>query len=107
MELQVKQVIEELSKIDSATERVILSAENEKEEYAAANESRKKEYEDSLMKKMNQKIESYKTTIQSDNQQILKQYRTETENMLSKLDAAYQQNHTNWAVEIFNRLIRE
>lgn len=39
MELQVNQVIEELSKIDSATEQIILSAENEKEDYSSAIES--------------------------------------------------------------------
>ncbi|MDE7156952.1 MAG: hypothetical protein K2O02_03210 [Lachnospiraceae bacterium] len=107
MELQVNQVIEELSKIDSATEQVILSAENEKEDYSAAIESWKKEYEDSLINNMNQNIESYKLKIQSHNQRVLQQYRTETEALLSKLDAAYQENHSEWANEIFKKLISE
>lgn len=107
MELQVNQVIEELSKIDSATEQVILSAENEKEDYSAAIESWKKEYEDYLTDHMNQNIESYKLKIQSHNQRVLQQYRTETEALLSKLDAAYQENHSQWANEIFKKLISE
>jgi uncharacterized protein YfeS len=65
MELQVNQVIEELSKIDSATEQVIMSAESEKEKYSAAIESWKKEYDDYLINNMNENIESYKLKIQS------------------------------------------
>ena len=107
MELQVNQVIEELSKIDSATEQVILSAEKEKEDYSAAIESWKKEYEDFLIKNMDENIESYKLKIQSHNQRILQQHRTETEALLSKLDAAYQKNHSQWANEIFKKLISE
>ena len=107
MELQVNQVIEELSKIDSATEQIILSAENEKEDYSSAIESWKKEYEDSLINNMNQNIESYKLKIQSHNQRVLQQYRTETEALLSKLDAAYQENHSAWANEKNKKLISE
>lgn len=107
MELQVKQVIEELSKIDSAAEQIILSADNEKEQYTALNESHKKEFEDSLIEKMNQNTESYKTKIQIDNDNLLKQYRAETEAMLSKLDNAYEQNHNKWANQILQKLITD
>ncbi len=107
MELQVNQVIEELSKIDSATEQVILSAESEKEKYSAAIESWKKEYDDYLINNMNENIESYKLKIQSHNQRVLQQYRTETEALLSKLDSAYEENHSQWANEILKKLISE
>lgn len=103
----MNQIIEELSKIDSATEQIILSADNEKEEYTTLNETRKKEYEDSLTEKMNQNTESYKTKVQTDNDNLLKQYRAETEAMLSKLDNAYEQDHNKWANQILQKLITD
>lgn len=107
MELQVNQVIEELSKIDSATQQIIVSANNEKDDYTKINENRKKEYEDSLIKKMEQNIESYKKSIQADYDRILKQNSDDNKSKLLRLDAAYKQNHTEMATKILKQLTSE
>lgn len=107
MELQVNQVIEELSKIDDATENLILSADEEKREYAATIESRKKEFEEALITKMNLSIDAYKTRVKAENEKVLKQYRQETESLLNKQEASYEKNHTQWAKNIFQSLIQE
>lgn len=107
MELQVNQVIEELSKIDDATENLILSADEEKREYAAIIESRKKEFEEALITKMNLSIDAYKTRVKAENEKVLKQYRQETESLLNKQEASYEKNHTQWAKNIFHSLIQE
>lgn len=107
MKLQVNQVITELSKIDDATEALILSADKEKQDYADAMESKKKEFEEALVTKMNLSMDSRKTRMKADNDKVLKKYRQETEAMLSKLDASYENKHTLWANSIFQTLIQD
>lgn len=105
MELQVNQVIEELSKIDSAAEALILSSDQDKAAYSGATDAKKAEYEDSLKTKMNLNIDAYRTRMQSEHNQILTNYRKETEETLRALDASYQKHHTDWAKKIFQQII--
>ena len=56
---------------------------------------------------MNLSVDAYQTRVKSENDKLLTQYRQETETILSKLEAAYAKNHTIWAEEIFQSLIKE
>lgn len=107
MELMVDQVIEELSKIDLATEKVLTMADMEKDNYSKEIDEKIKQYDKSLEVNMSKRLEEYRNKIESENNNILKQYRQDTLNLLDKLDESFKNNHTKWASEIFNNLIKE
>ena len=104
MELQVTQVIEELSKIDTATDKVLSCVDTAKE-YLAADAARRKVFEESLAAHMQERIESFKQSIQTEQEQFIKDYRAKTSDDLAKLDESFEKKHVTLANDIFNQLI--
>lgn len=107
MELQVTQVIEELSKIDTATDKVLSGVDTAKKEYLAADAARRKVFEESLAAHMQERIESFKQSIQTEQEQFIKDYRAKTSDDLAKLDESFEKKHVTLANDIFNQLIAE
>lgn len=107
MELQVTQVIEELSKIDTATDKVLSGVDTAKKEYLAADAARRKVFEESLAAHMRERIESFKQSIQTEQEQFIKDYRAKTSDDLAKLDESFEKKYVTLANDIFNQLIAE
>ena len=107
MEYQVEQVISELSKIESASESILTSADKEKEDYAKEMSEKTESLDRELEENVKKHIEEFKVKLQADNDKILKQMRANTEKDLQKLDDAFKTNHTKMAGDIFAELIKE
>lgn len=107
MELQVTKVIEELSKIDLATDKVLAGADSAKNAYLADDQKRRKSYEDDLQTSMNARIESYKQKIETEQKQQIQNYRAKTTEELTRLDEEFSKKHTSLAEDIFKQLIAE
>lgn len=107
MELQVEQVISELSKIHSATEKVINSAVNEKDDYAKEIEQKTKAFDDDLEKKLQNNLDQYKVQLKQDNDKILAGQLEDTKKLLANLDESFEKQHTSIAKNIFTEITRE
>lgn len=107
MELQIEQIISELSKIDNASESIISSANVEKDNYAKKLEQEKKVFDTGLQKELEGQLAAYRKNLETENSKVIKQMRSNTETELKKLEDSYTANHTCIAASIFDRLTKE
>lgn len=107
MELQIEQIISELSKIDKASESIISSANVEKDDYAKKLEQEKQVFDTGLQKELERQLAEYSKILEMENSKVIKQMRSNTEAELKKLEDSYKANHTHIAKSIFNILTKE
>lgn len=107
MELQIEQIISELSKIDNASESIISSANVEKDNYAKKLEQEKEVFDTGLQKELERQLAEYSKSLETENSKVIKQMRSNTEAELKKLEDSYMANHTHIAASIFNKLTKE
>lgn len=107
MELQVEQVISELSKIDNATENVINSSTEEKDEYMKKIQQEKEAFDSNLDHKLQEHLNEYRQKLTQDNAQVLSNQRAETEDIINNLEASFKKMHTSIAMNILTELTKE
>lgn len=107
MELQIEQIISELSKIDNDSENLISSSDIEKDNYAKSIEQDKKQFDEELQKKLQSELAEYRKKLEAENNRVIQQMRTNTEGELEKLEAIFMEKHSKIAESIFDILTRE
>ncbi|MGN0383747.1 MAG: hypothetical protein ACI4DS_05700 [Eubacterium sp.] len=107
MEKEMNEVITQLSKIEAASAKIMEATKIEEENYAAYIEQQKKEFDDALNKETDLKVEALRADLEMRNTKELSDFKTAAENHLKSLDNKYEKNHTKWAQNILQDLIKE
>lgn len=103
----MKEVLKQLSKINSASERIVMSANREKMAYAKELEDKKKAYETSVDEEIEKELANLKLEIIASNQATIEKSRAEYEKRLSLLNESYEKNGKKWVDEIFDAITGE
>lgn len=107
MDIQIDQIISELSKIDIATSNILSETDSEKSKYEKLIKEKISEFDEKLEKNIKNELDMYENKLLAENTSAIKKIKSETENELAAIDEAYNKNHKKWADEIFNSIIKE
>lgn len=107
MELQIEQIISELSNIDNDSENIISSANAEKDNYSKGIEHDKKVFDDGLQKELESQLAKYSKKLETENNRIIQQMRSNADAELKKLEDIFMARHTEIAKSIFDKLTKE
>ncbi|MBQ3932258.1 MAG: hypothetical protein II653_00695 [Lachnospiraceae bacterium] len=105
MDLQINQIITELAKIDSATNSIIASVDDEKKSYSDRKAKELAEYDKSLDIRMENELKDFKNAFSKESTERLEHMRMTTESEINSLSQAFEKNHTKLAQDIFKQLI--
>lgn len=105
MDIQIEQVIAELSKIDNAAEDILLQTEKEKEKYDEEIQKKTLQYDESVEAGINEKLSAYEAMLKKDSQSYMDKLQKDTDSNIKKLEEAYNRHHTKWANDILKALL--
>ena len=106
MYTQIEQVIAELSKIDNAAENILLQTEKEKEKYDEEIKQKTLKYDKELETVIKNKLSAYESKLKKETQTYMDKLQKDTDSSIKKLEDAYNKNHTKWAKDILNNLLK-
>lgn len=106
MDIQIDQIISELSKIDAATTNIMSQTGSEKEKYEEFIKNKTTDFDKSLEDNIKSELASYESKLRAENESALAKIKSEAESELSRLDKSYQTHHDKWADEIFESIIK-
>jgi hypothetical protein len=107
MSQELNSIIAQLAEIDSASARIMQKAQNEKSQYAEAIELKKKEFDEALQKQNDEEIKEKEIVLEAQNKEQIADYDEQCAKQLKELEHSFEQNQTQWADEIFNKIIKE
>lgn len=102
----IESIINELSKIDSATEKVISTGQNEKNEYNDSIIKKTKEFDKSIEDASAKELDDFENSLRSDAEKKLENVTSEVELEKEKLNKAFDNNKSVWAKSIFEQIIQ-
>lgn len=104
---KIDQVIASLSKIEAAAVGVQQETEREKAEYAKSIEEKIKEFDKKLNDETEKELKEISDSLTLAHQKELSDMRDTILEEVSRMDAAYNEHHGQWAMKIFEQIIKE
>lgn len=100
-------VIEELSKIENDALAIIGDTETRQKNFALDIEKKKKEFDDLLNAATEKKLLEISEDLKRRSEDDLVLLRTEAQENMAKLESSFEINHSVWAKEILDSIIKE
>lgn len=107
MENDMKEVLDRLAEINSASAKIMKSTNHEKVAYADFIKQKTADYDAEIKSKIEKEVEELRVKIIAENSALLEENKKELEQTLEVLDEAYKTNGDKWAQEIFEHIIKE
>lgn len=104
MDIQLNQIISELSKIDAAVANIFAGADTEKKNYEVFIKEKTAEFDKSLEDDIEKELNLYEKKLREENENQLGKIKSAADTDMKKLDKAYSENHEKWADEIFKSI---
>ncbi len=101
----IENIINELSKIDSATEKVIQTGNEEKEDYNTYIAEQTRKFDKDIETSSNLELSKYEDSLRTEARKKLDTFTNDIDKEKSRIQSAYDTHKDEWASEIFNRLI--
>ena len=105
MDTGIETIITELSKIDAATEKIILAGVEEKENYNNSITRKPKDFDEKIESEAQQELNDYEASLRKDAEAKLLLITSDIDRKKSKIQEAYNVNRDKWAVDIFNKIL--
>lgn len=103
----INEVIASLAKIDNASAMIMESTRKEKNAYAEEIKKKTKDFDAELSAGIEKKVTELKDSLYAENEQLIKDCRSESEEVLKKLDSTYAQKKDEWVNSIFQNIVKE
>ena len=100
-------VIDRLADIDSASEKIMKDTQKAKTDYANYIKKQKDEFDKALQADIDKEVQQFKETVDAENKEKINECRKECDNKLSELNKIVSEKSSEWAEDIFNRIIKE
>lgn len=107
MKEKMSEVIEELSKIETEALEIINDIETRQKSFALEVEAKKNEFDKELNEKTDKKLEVIGLELERMQENDLKFLKKEAQENLLKLESSYQKNHSLWAKEVLDSIVKE
>lgn len=100
-------VLAELSKIETAAEKMQLESDREKEEYAKLMEDKIREFDEKLIKETDENLANLKDSLEQKKKEELSAMREDILKQTSKIEKTYEENADKWVKDIVDNIIKE
>lgn len=107
MKEQMSNVIAELSRIENDALAIIGDTETRQKNFALNIEKKKKEYDDLLNAQTEEKLADISVALNKESENDLMLLRKEAQENMAKLEASFKINHSIWAKEVLDSIIKE
>ena len=107
MKEKMSAVIEELSRIENEALDIINDIESRQKSFALEVEGKKVDFDNELNEKTDKKLESISLELKKMQENDLKFLKKEAQENLLKLESSYQKNHSLWAQEVLDSIVKE
>lgn len=99
-------VISKLAEIEMAASKIMENVTEEKKSLSLENEARMKAFDEAVDKKTEEKLEGIRKGLEVDMEQELLLQKKQTEEMLKKMEAGYEQRSETMVQELYNKILR-
>lgn len=99
-------VISKLAEIEMAASKIMENVTEEKKSLSLENEARMKAFDEAVDKKTEEKLEGIRKGLEVDMEQELLLQKKQTEEMLKKMEAGYEQRSEEMVQELYNKILR-
>lgn len=99
-------VISKLAEIEMAASKIMENVTEEKKSLSLENEARMKAFDEAVDKKTEEKLEGIRKGLEVDMEQELILQKKQTEEMLKKMEAGYEQRSEAMVQELYNKILR-
>ena len=107
MEKDMKDVLDQLAEINSASAKIMRNTNHEKVAYADYIKEKKSDYDSKIKSQIDKEVEDLRVKIIAENSAILEESHKDLDKNLSALDESYQKNRETWINDIFKSIIKE
>lgn len=107
MKEKMSAVIEELSRIENEALDIINDIESRQKSFAVEVEEKKVDFDKELNEKTDKKLELIGLELKKMQENDLKFLKKEAQESLLKLESSYQKNHSLWAQEVLDSIVKE
>lgn len=104
MEKILNEMIEEISRINSAAADYAESAENEKSRLGREYRAKKEEFDEKLNDAAQARLDELKEKLTTENRERIDNLHKETDDYIMALEIAFNKNHSQWAQEIADEI---
>lgn len=99
-------VISKLAEIEMAASKIMENVTEEKKSLSLENEARMKAFDEAVDKKTEEKLEGIRKGLEVDMEQELLLQKKQTEEMLKRMEAGYEQRSEAMVQELYNKILR-
>ena len=107
MNNNVDEVINELSKIETAAMNILSEAEREKEEYEMLTNRKIKEFDERVDKETEENLKNLQLKLEEEKRQEMSKMRSDIGAQTDKMEALFEKEHQNWVRQIVNDIVKE
>ncbi|MBE6016165.1 MAG: hypothetical protein E7233_00965 [Lachnospiraceae bacterium] len=104
MEKIVNEMIEEISRINSAAADYVESAENAKIKLGRDYRAKKEEFDEKLNDSAQARLDELKEKLTRENNDRIDALHRETDEYIMALESSFEQNHSEWAQKIVDEI---
>lgn len=105
--MENEKILASLIRIEMSAKEIDDETETKKEAYARELDERIKKYDEKLNKEKEVHIAELKERLKNEQKEELLIMRQNTLAQIAKVDEAFEKNHTKWAKEIFEQIVKE
>lgn len=103
----INSVIDQLASIDSVSAEIMKNTKLEKEKYSEEIKAKRIAFNKDLDAKVVKAVSEFQATIDSENDELISQYRERCNSSINQLNKLYESDGKKWVTSIFNNIIRE
>ena len=107
MEKIINEMIEEISRINSAAADYAKSAEDEKIKLGRDYRAQKEEFDDRLNESAQARLDALKEKLTRENDEKIEKLHRDTEDYIERLEKSFEKNHSEWAQKIADEIIAQ
>ena len=107
MEQIINEMIEEISRINSAAADYVQNAENEKIKLGRDYRTLKEEFDDKLNESVQARLDELKEKLTRENDERIETLHRDTEEYIDRLERSFENNHSEWAQKIADEIIAQ
>lgn len=101
----MENIINQLSRIEEKAVEIIKAADNQKKEFALEMEQKTKEFDSQLAADTKKRLQTMQEKLSAEKGKELEKLKADNLDFQNTLTQKFQQNHSEWAKELFNELI--
>ena len=100
-------VIEKISEIESAATAIMEDSNERKKAFAKEMEERTAAFDTQLEAETNKQIEELRARMEIEMNERLEKQRNDSQNILRAMEIRYEEHHTQYVEELFNKMTKE